>query len=377
MFREEWSKKVIAGAVVLSFAILGFFGRKTTAWLRGTFSDIRNVSKQEALNISRNYLGSNVVAAIPFRNVGDKAQYIAALGAFDESNSGMPAFLLVGNGRQYDVIKLDTTVHDVERDDDNLRGLFGVIDCDGTGKKRVYTVDRSGGSGMYGVTVGIYDGAERVLYSVETEGNSYDDVDLPLEFSKSVSDKPAIRKWLEVKAKELVIARPDPYIREVHLWRLTNYPKADFEKSGKDFHEGLVQIHEFPGRIPTADANSIGCQLEDAQFQWISFFKGGVFGYDKQRNVHFAVWIPYDDYDWIQELTSGEQYLWFGHDSKHAIAAYDKKEHYFFDHPTFVSEKESALSPSLAGMFYKKGGGRLIAAKETEFSNPSRCESGD
>ena len=369
MFREEWKKKLVASAVVLSFAILAFFGKTAVTWVRGLLTGARNINDQQALRISRNYLGNNVVAAVPFRNVGDKAQYIAAVLAVD--GIGRPAFLLVGEDGKYEAIKLNPDVVDGEKDElENPKGLFGVVDIEGDGNKLVYTIYRWGGSGGYTVKVGLYDGRERVAYSVE-EGGEYGDLDLLPEFSQSASARPAIRKWLADKAKELVIARADlpGYVREANLWRQTN---------GAHFKAGLVHIQEFPGRIPDTEADSdngdsIGCKVEDARFQWISFFKGGVFGYDKERNVHFAVWIPDTEYHWIRELTSGDQYLWFGHDSKQPIAAFDKKEHVLHDHPRSITETEWS-NPSSPRIFDEMDNGRLVVIKETEFLNPSRCE---
>lgn len=344
-FREEWNKKLIAGAVALTFVGLAFFARSAINVFKQMSADFRSISKKEALTTSKTYLGNNVLAALPFRNVGDDAQYIAAVTAIDDTSvvlgSGMQAFLLAGNGDKYDVIKLEPQVFDQQRQDHkDLRGLFGLIDLEGDGKKSVFTVYRAGGNAKYTIEVGLYDAAERESYQLSEEGEYGNSGSLAV-LSKYVPPNPAVQKWFAEKTKEFIIVRDDPasYEGEAQLWRMSN---------GDDFTGGLVQIHEFPGRIPLSDAPSIECEVEDTQFQWISFFKGGIFGYDKNRKVHFAVWLPPNRDAFVPELTSGEQYLWFGHDKEDAEFAFDKKEHFLLRDP--------------------------VSVKETEFSSPCRCK---
>jgi hypothetical protein len=58
------------------------------------------------------------------------------------------------------------------------------------------------------------------------------------------------------------------------------------------------------------DANSPGTTLEDDRYTWTSYFKGGVLGYDKQKKQYFALYVPEDRYDWIEEFRFVGQYLY-------------------------------------------------------------------
>ena len=345
-FKEEWVKKLIAGGVALSFLILGLFGRSALNWLKHIKAGIENISKEQASQISKTYLGQGVVAALPFRNIGEDEQYIAALVATNdisrEVGLGTNAYLLVSRDDKYETHKLPTKVS-LGENTAEFRRSFGVVDIDNDGKNRVFTVFVSGGTGFYMIEVGLYDAHDQVSYTAENSNLTYTDTAFNPDFSDNLSSKPNIRGWLVAKGSEFVIAgiNPTGLSHETNLWR---------QSQGEDFKGGLVQTNEFPGPIPVVDGPTVECEVEDAQFIWISFFKSGVFGYDRRRNVHFVVWMPDSQYNWVSELTSGEDYLWIGGDGKNAQFAFDKRQHFL-------------LTPS-----------SMSGIKATEFAHPSKCK---
>jgi hypothetical protein len=324
-FQEEWQKAFITAAVALSFTLLAIFGKSLLHWVKRADATVHNVSQQQAQSIARVYVGESLVSAIPFRNVGDDTQYIAAVTnatpAFAAIGEGLEAFVLVGRGQKYETHSIDTPVYDQNSTNDkDLQNIFGVLDLDGDGKHLVFAIYRTGGTGSYSVNIQLYDPSSDSKYTL-TEDGEYDDSNLEPTFSDNVSARPTVKRWLTQKGKDFIIAKTDKpgYLRETNLWR---------ESQAADFTTGLVHIHEFPGKIPIDNTGTIVCEVEDNDFQWMSFFKGGVFAYDKKHNKHFAVWVPSNQYDWVSELTSGETYLWFGEDKASSVLAFDKKEHF-------------------------------------------------
>jgi hypothetical protein len=338
-FKEEWNKKLIAGAVATTLLVLGFFGRSALDWLKRFNTEIQNVSQSRAVEIAKQYLGQTVSSALPFRNVGDSHQYIAAtVGTDTHDLEGMRAFLLTSRDDKYEVRILQTTVMYPQEQGERGPVAFGLADVDGNGQNEVFTVFRDGGTGLYSIEVGLYDVSGSAYLA--RQSHAYSDISFEPELSPNTSEKPKIREWLSAKGQEFMIARIEPssVSHEQTLWQ---------QSQGAEFKGGIVRINEFPGKIPKG--GSINCEVEDAEFIWISFFKGGVFAYNKKRNVHFVVWVPDSPYDATGELTSGEQYLWLGEPGNGA-QIFDKQEH------------------TLHAV------GSMAQIKATELANPSRCK---
>ena len=82
---------------------------------------------------------------------------------------------------------------------------------------------------------------------------------------------------------------------------------------------------------------TIFCEIEDDNYQWISYFKGALFAYEKATNEHYVVYVPEHSYVYINSMVLGERYLWLNLINKKGVFVFDKKRKVFdlvpFDEP--------------------------------------------
>jgi hypothetical protein len=332
--REKWVETLIGTVISLSIAGLGFFGKEMVEWSKRKVVDISNVSDGEALAVAREVVGSSVIKAVPFKDKGSADQFILVVSAEPndpDAEPGMPLRVLEGRGSIYQVHGPDLEAFDLftqstlppER---YISLLTGIVDVERNGIKQVFAVYRDGGSSGYSVEVKLYDPLANNLYEVFLSAEDSDTMVTDPKFSTSVSQHKEIRAWLTTTANTFLFPAASvagSYDHEVAEWR---------QAQGFDFELGTVRRRELPGQPP--GGASVACQLQDREYEWISIFKGGVFGYDKSRNVHFLLFVPYDEYEWIDEMHASEKYLWmtshFGDDwgKKGQYRIYDKSTQY-------------------------------------------------
>ncbi len=269
-FKEEWKRKLIAGAVALSFGVLALFGKSALYWLRSLNADLQCISRDEAVRVSKEYLGQGVESAIPFRNVGDDHQYIAALvntrgsGPF---GNGREAFVLVSRGDKYETHLLNTTVLDeYAKDKSDLHDIFGVEKLEG--RQRVFAVYRGGGNRYYTIQVDLYDPVEGTEYTA-TQECEYTCTTFNPNLSDNVVGKVSILNWLETKGQKLILGQINPASigEESTLWQ---------QSQGDNFKGGQIKIHEFAGKIPAQGSPgvpSIVCEVEDSEFIGFPFLR--------------------------------------------------------------------------------------------------------
>ena len=145
--KDEWSKKIIGGIVAFSVSLLLYLGGSLVHVSSTLRSELSNISEQDALAIGRNLLGSTVVSALPFRNVGENQQYIAVV---DKPNGNIPladmnVFLLRHEGNGFATQNLNLAIRDM--DETELSSLFGVVDLHHDGKKQGFAVSEMAARG--------------------------------------------------------------------------------------------------------------------------------------------------------------------------------------------------------------------------------------
>lgn len=305
-------------ASVIALLILLWLG------LRDLTNDLRNITREEALSAARvTTIGAKTIDAIPFRNRDRDEQYIAVIADDPEVLPAPPrakVFLLEGSNGVFQV--RDTKIYAYNRspsrsvNSQEITSSFGVIDIDEDGNKEVYAVYGGGGSAAYGVTIGVYDSITGEIYSL-TYGGEYGSVP-NVNLSKNASRKKGVSTWLSKMASERMDKENGDvksYVDEIQTWQRNN---------GKGFYKGQIRIQEFKGQIPTS--GSILCKVDDGNVEWVSYFKGALFGYDKSQDVHFVVYVPWTVYSAVPSMIAGKQYLWLGITMDNGILALDKKE---------------------------------------------------
>ena len=295
---------VIAGAVAF------------WAELREWYTDLQDMSQAEAMEVANMHIEADAFDAIPFRNVGSERQYIAVLAKSDpyQQSQGYlgyeTVYLLEGSGSLYQKRNLGLF--------EFSRAGFGVIDVDDDGYREIYTVSKTGGSSGYGFTVRVYDTLDDETYSLDSWG-TYSDPALEFSFSENVPQKKGLEQWLLRKGNEHnhFYKNGDEHSAAIEDWLKTHR---------RGFYKGQLTIHEFPGEIPPIEA-TVMCAVDDGEFEWISYFRGHVLGYDKSGDAYFVLYVPIYGLAYVPTMVSGEQYLWLGTCIEHGILAYNKDSH--------------------------------------------------
>lgn len=361
--REKWIETLIGAIVSLTLAGLGFFGKQLLQFSKRKAVDISSVSNEEALAVARQVVGSTTIQAIPFKDTGSAEQFILVVCAPSKNvdvpatlDSGMPLRVLEGSRHAFQVHSPELVAFDAYRQPDSpmekyISSVSGVVDVEGNGTKQVYAVDREGGSSVYRVEIKLYDPLTGALYDANYAASYGDTMMKNVEFSANVSQHDAIKAWLLKMGNDFIFSKPrskpgktESYEDEIGDWR---------ERQGFDFEEGTIEERDLPGNVPSTLTSSV-CTLEDGQWEWMSYFKSAVFGYNKSRNVHFVLFVPEVSYDWIQEIHASDRYLWFAHSSDESPDGpthwirYDKSNHSVSKVTLSPSERQEAFAHTAA-----------------------------
>jgi hypothetical protein len=135
---------------------------------------------------------------------------------------------------------------------------------------------------------------------------------------------------MEQRASDLTLDKPANQIPAAdEVSRLIEEAEEEWEQSnGKGFMgERKLSIHGHRGKIPGVKAweRGIACSVDEGEYRWVSYFHGSLFGYDKARDVYFAVWVPESEFDWVHSMVAGDRYLWLGIVKYNKILVFDKE----------------------------------------------------
>lgn len=293
---------IIATLILVSSYILIFF------------SDLQNISREEALAAAKVTVGANTLDAIPFRNKDTDKQYIAVTTFEKQEFTVYPALadviLLEGTAQIYQV--RDTGMQAiVTSDEPTYKGKrfadIEIVDINNDGNKEVFARAGNFGSSGYTLELQLYDSLTRETHFL-TYGGEYGDV--PKISDSSSSSSSTVTGWLLRQMEKVQFFDPSD---EAVIWEQNN---------GKGFHEGSMEIYEVQGEIDPR--GSVNCEIDDGDYKWISLFKGPVYAYDISRDVHFIVYVPWWVYGHVRSMISGEEYLWMGVAREDGLLVYHK-----------------------------------------------------
>lgn len=379
--REKWIEVLIATLVTVSFTALSSYSKSIIGEVEKLISNYNNISKEDALKLSRDKFGARAVDAIPFRNKGGDAQFIAvALDDCGYTYNDYSFYLMSGHKEIYDSKELPLSSITSPGINSNPginckpgniseklympSAVFGVIDIDKDGFKEIYSISRTyttAGSVVYTVTVDVFNTKDKNYYSARastipgsiTFGN--------ILYDPEPAKDPQVDSWIRDKIKNTSNL----------LWfdEFSKDDEPDASDTGVDVYEDVIDqyiktngkgislnqkptIMMISGEIPES-GGSIFCELEDENYRWVSYFKGPIFGYDKQENKSFVVYVPENNYLYSRSMVSGKSYLWLGLISELGIFAFNKDDRYFKLIPFSERLKEEDSG------FYKEFGGTI------------------
>lgn len=378
----------VVAALSLSILVLGLLlypALRTR--LESAYTESQNIDEATALAVAKKVIGARVLDALPFRHRGDERQYIAVLveedsGSYYYHGPGFkvaPAKLVIitslGGTFQTDpmtMVAFDKFFSAQEKREEEeegdpreekqryLRSIYGVLDIDGDGQKEVYTINRDGDMDAYGSDIAVYAPSRAGLYRLGSSGPYRAEL-LATTASKNLIDQPEIDIWLRQVASQLIL--PDDYeVKSAERVSLKEAARQWVQRHGTGFTKGVLQGDIYPGEIPPSGAAVI-CLVEDDQYVWKSFFKGPVFAYDKQRNAHFVVFVPPTSADWVNQMVSGQKYLWLSRRVERGILVLNKEAHALevIDIPelTAAAAEESLADPQVHNLVFSLQGESL------------------
>ena len=293
-----------------------------------------NLERSEALGVAKQYLGPSVLGVVPFRNRDSDRQFLVVLVADPEYagsslarhnnfvrvlEGGHGVYVLhdkvLSAGDQFSA-KEPPWARLVVTDANALDGSvpFGIVDVDADGNMEVFAAARGGGSGVYSVSVTLYDSTSRTLYS-GSGAAGYSSPELgDVTMTQNLDQKRGVGSWILARLEEFnLFDAGSPFDVAVRDWERRN---------GRGFVRGKLDLQRVKGEL--ASAASIVCTVDDVEITWRSLFKGPVLGYDRKAQESFVLFHPDSQYDWVRGMVAGSRYLWLGTVATNGLIAFEK-----------------------------------------------------
>ncbi len=267
----------------------------------------------DAVRAARSALGGSIIAAVPFRNLGSKAVYLAVLRKSSDEDFDVKAYVLERVGGAYVLRWVSDTLYG-----QLLKERFIVADIDNDGTKEVAFEVESYGSGAGSRSLYVYS-LKRNLLAEVTEYYNYSDASAPeiypIKIDAGRDDQ--FSRLVEAYAHELGMLQGNEPID----YDLPKFAVVRWHKENGDKRIGRVRTHFYSGE-PSC-GHSISGQLDTHEITWTAYFKGPLYGYIKARDRHFIAYSPKDVYEWVDSLTFDGKLLWFTCHTVHGLSSYD------------------------------------------------------
>ncbi len=181
----------------------------------------------------------------------------------------------------------------------NVREV-GVVDLYGAGDQAVLLVTTYSGSGWHSAELRlIVPSAGKVVTLTLTESHQATEPMTNVKTSANYSDPEFVaeRTFLE-EFKHRYGYVDEQMVRE-HAGDI-DYAAYFWAKANKGVTDGPITIRRLPGHHP--QRASVNDQIADGDIVYTAFFKGAVWGYDKDADESFVVFHPDFYYCWPTEL---------------------------------------------------------------------------
>jgi len=323
-----------------------------------------------AINITFATLGGCVIAALPFRDLGNPHRQIAALWKPSDKDVKLYALIL----EEFAGGWLRRWQSDCLFEFTNP-AAFQLTDFDGDGQHEISFHSASYGTGGGTEIFYLYVPKKNKVYSV-----SYHHMwaDLRLPRSPQITLEPAgdeagpvYWRGLEKVCSQVEIGLGQQ-LEHVDLDDPRNAVLRWHKENGELTH-GEVKIHLYEGS-PPADNSTTVVQVEDGDLVWTSYFKYAVYGYIRSQDRHFVVYSPGFAWSWASCLLATTNYLWIGTGGD-GLLRFDKHKHFLCQFKQIhADELRTVYSFEKEGDFFVINGTLRVPVRLLEEERPSREE---
>lgn len=295
-------------------------------WLRLLVFKLENrliplMDRDIAMAVSFATLGGSVIAAIPYRDLGNPHRLIATIRKSHDQAWNYRIYILEQFGQSW---RVKWESEDLNEHPDLKAFLLHDVDHDGMSE--ISFAFSSFGTGGGGQTVYLHVPAKEQTYSASIGRFWADPTSPPMA---------EIRVHPAEKAEQVYIRAIETICDQLGL--TAPVPSVDFDKprygvlrwhkeNGQLTH-GEVKIHLYEGT--PVDQSTIVAEIEDGDLVWTSHFKDAVYGYIRSQDKHFVVYSPSIAWNWATCLLATTKYLWIGTRGD-GLLRFNKTRHFLF-----------------------------------------------
>ncbi len=377
------------GIVALVIAVPAYYFGIASNAARNMWADWFNIDSAEALSIARTSIGRSVLWAVPFRNWGDSAQYIAVWAdnhanpktpCGEEPTPGPPcdlvggsvsAYLLIGDEGIYEVVPTYLTALtglpllnplEFESTADNdaaarrFLSWYGVTDRNDDGIKEILSIANPSAmtdpQQIY--LVSLFDSVTRQASQLRVDLNN---VRASQSFVRIESADASLRAWLAARFTEIsTYITADGCARELagkldcppdseaaHMAAEAAAEQAEQAKADETRFALLdALVADWTGsngsdfvdgkmkltfRDGTVLPNDGDCYLQEADLEWVNVFKGPLVVNDRSAHKTAALYVQDGDHHReIPNIIVGRRYLWLSLAKDGKIVAIDRSD---------------------------------------------------
>jgi len=281
---------------------LSAFLPKVWRWIRyqwfNFFINKTPYTEKEAKQIAYGVLSGHIDKAISFRNIDEKRSYILVEVRSSVEDHDYKFVLLKQMG--------NTFIQVWEFEQMLLISDFEIVDIQKNGYHNFAFMEQTAGSGADTKILNIIDLInkehikiiEHIDWTTPKNPHSPEVIFEPENIDEKLL--PEIEKYAAPKGffkqNKVDFSNPEHAIQNWH--RLNGERK-----------NGNIELTFYPGRpIFGASVNEI---INTESLEWIAYFKGPLYGYLKNKDLHFVAYSPSWTYDWPQDLNGNENKVSF------------------------------------------------------------------
>jgi len=282
------------------------------------------MNEVRAKQIASSVLAGDIMRAVAFRNIDSPRVFIACLRRSSESDCDHLVYVLEQVGDAFKV-----TWHS-----DRLTffqpSTFEVWDVNNDGYHEVLFEDSAGGSGAGQRRLMVYS-ARWALPFVITESREWQGRSGPI--SPEIGIEPANEREM-FKAFESV-ARKRGYLQPQRFvdFDLPEFAVQRWHKENGTKQSGKVRTYYYQGQ-PECGATVIA-KLRTSTMNWVSFFKGPVYGYERLKDRHFIAYSSAWSYNWATCFAFDGKTLWFGLHLRDGLMSFTPGDNLLKSHEAF------------------------------------------
>ena len=269
-------------------------------------ANIRN-SMDEAYKISKRELGNNIIQAIPF--AFNEKSYIAVRRSENQENLNYNVIVLQSQGSYYVETWRNSGI--LPLSDGNLQAkLFTIQDIDRDEKPDVTYFNQGSETGGMGAMLAVYSVAKNVEYTITVSQMLYytkgSRQQIQVSDNLKLTENKIVFDWIKNTLVQNHIIIPE--ITPNDMLKDPNLAGDLWYKENVDLHgNGKVKIHWYDGEAPNKGKET--SKVSDGAMVYKAYFKDGVYATDTQNNKFYVVYIPENQYDWIEKLEIGDNEL--------------------------------------------------------------------